>query len=150
MSGFAQITVMGHVGKDPEIRSTQNGTKVANFSLAYSERWNDAQGEKHERTTWFRVDAWNGPNGKGLVSSVVDPYIRKGSHVMVQGQPVIEEFTDKDGVKRNVFKIKLGGPNSALRLLGGGGQVAKRETDVGEKAGTAAGSAQVEDDDIPF
>lgn len=145
MSGFAQITVMGHVGKDPEIRSTQNGTKVANFSLAYTERWNDAQGDKHERTTWFRVDVWNAANGKGLVSSVVDKYIRKGSHIMVQGQPVVEEFTDKEGVKRQVFKIKLGGPNSALRLLGG--PVAKKET---EKVESEPNGSSAFDDDIPF
>lgn len=64
---FAQITISGNIGVDPEIRDV-NGTKVANFSVAVNEGYTTKAGDKVEKTHWYRVEAWDGSNGKGLVS----------------------------------------------------------------------------------
>ena len=113
---IAQITVSGNVGADPEIRDV-NGTKVANLSVAVNEGYTNKQGEKVEKTHWYRLEAWDGSNGKGLVSSVIEPYVKKGITVFAQGFPIIEEY-EKDGVTHRSFKVKLAGAGSTFRLAG--------------------------------
>ncbi|BAQ87425.1 single-stranded DNA-binding protein [uncultured Mediterranean phage uvMED] len=135
---FAQITVSGNIGADPEIRDV-NGTKVANFSVAVNESYNNKSGEKVEKTHWYRCEAWDGGNGKGLVTNVIEPYLKKGSTVFVQGQPVIEEY-EKDGQKQRSFKVKLAGAGSTFRL-GSKGQ---------SDGGNAPADGKVDDTDIPF
>ena len=134
---IAQITVSGNVGADPEIRDV-NGTKVANLSVAVNEGYTNKQGEKVEKTHWYRLEAWDGSNGKGLVSSVIEPYVKKGITVFAQGFPIIEEY-EKDGVTHRSFKVKLAGAGSTFRLAG--------------KASADGGSAPKNDipfDDIPI
>ena len=113
---IAQITVSGNVGADPEIRMV-NDTKVANLSVAVNEGYTNKQGEKVEKTHWYRLEAWDGSNGKGLVSSVIEPYVKKGITVFAQGFPIIEEY-EKDGVTHRSFKVKLAGAGSTFRLAG--------------------------------
>lgn len=133
---FAQITVSGNVGSAPEIRDV-NGTKVANFSVAVNESYTNSKGEKVENTHWYRCEAWDGSNGKGLVSNVIEPYVSQGTTVFAQGFPIIEEY-EKDGVKQRAFKIKLAGAGSTFRM--------------GSKASSSASapSSQQNSDDIPF
>lgn len=119
---FAQITVSGNVGSAPEIRDV-NGTKVANFSIAVNENYTNKSGEKVENTHWYRVEAWDGSNGKGLVSNVIEKYVGQGTTVFVQGMPLIEEY-EKDGQKQRSFKIKLAGAGSTFRMGGKGGNSA--------------------------
>ncbi len=136
---FAQITVSGNVGSDPEVRDV-NGTKVANFSIAVNENYTKSTGEKVEKTHWYRVEAWDGSNGKGLVSNVIEKYASKGTTVFVQGFPIIEEY-EKDGATQRAFKIKLAGAGSTFRMGGkssGGG-------DSSQSSEMPAGG-----DDIPF
>ena len=135
---IAQITVSGNVGADPEIREV-NGTKVANLSVAVNEGYTNKQGEKVEKTHWYRLEAWDGSNGKGLVSSVIEPYVKKGITVFAQGFPIIEEY-EKDGVTHRSFKVKLAGAGSTFRLAG------KASAD----GGSAPASKNDADDDIPF
>lgn len=111
---IAQITISGNVGSDPEVRDV-NGTKVANFSIAVNDKYRTKSGEQVENTNWFRVEAWDGSNGKGLVSNVIEPLVKKGTTVYAQGIPVIEEY-EKDGVKQRAFKVKLAGAGSTFRL----------------------------------
>ena len=113
---FAQITVSGNIGADPEIRDV-NGTKVANVSIAVNEGYTNKQGEKVEKTHWYRLEAWDGSNGKGLVTNVIEPYAKKGTTVFAQGFPIIEEY-EKDGVTMRSFKVKLAGAGSTFRLAG--------------------------------
>jgi single-strand DNA-binding protein len=134
---FAQITVSGNIGAEPEIKDV-NGTSVANFSIAVNEGYTNKSGEKVEKTHWYRVEAWDGSNGKGLVTNVIKPYAKKGTTVFVQGFPIIEEY-EKDGQKQRSFKIKLAGSGSTFRLSG------KGSSDEG-----ASQSASKSDDDIPF
>ena len=135
---IAQITVSGNVGADPEIREV-NGTKVANLSVAVNEGYTNKQGEKVEKTHWYRLEAWDGSNGKGLVSSVIEPYVKKGITVFAQGFPIIEEY-EKDGVTHRSFKVKLAGAGSTFRLAG----------KASAEGGSAPASKNDADDDIPF
>ncbi|MAR67989.1 MAG: hypothetical protein CL833_12145 [Crocinitomicaceae bacterium] len=135
---IAQITVSGNVGADPEIRMV-NDTKVANLSVAVNEGYTNKQGEKVEKTHWYRLEAWDGSNGKGLVSSVIEPYVKKGITVFAQGFPIIEEY-EKDGVTHRSFKVKLAGAGSTFRLAG----------KASAEGGSAPASKNDADDDIPF
>jgi single-strand DNA-binding protein len=136
---FAQITVSGNVGSAPEIRDV-NGTKVANLSIAVNENYTKSNGEKVEKTHWYRVEAWDGSNGKGLVTNVIEPYVQQGTTVFVQGFPIIEEY-EKDGIKQRAFKIKLAGAGSTFRMGG--------KSSGGESTPSSA-NKPVEGDDIPF
>lgn len=136
---FAQITVSGNIGADPEIRDV-NGTKVANVSIAVNEGYTNKQGEKVEKTHWYRLEAWDGSNGKGLVTNVIEPYAKKGTTVFAQGFPIIEEY-EKDGVTMRSFKVKLAGAGSTFRLAGKASA---------EGSSAPAASSSTADDDIPF
>ena len=136
---FAQITISGNIGSEPEIRDV-NGTKVANFSVAVNEGYTNKSGEKVEKTHWYRVEAWDGSNGKGLVSNVIEKYASKGTTVFVQGFPIIEEY-EKEGQKQRSFKVKLAGAGSTFRLASKG---------TSSEGAPQSGSPSGADDDIPF
>jgi len=135
---FAQVTISGNVGADPEVRDV-NGTKVASVSIAVNEGYTNKQGEKVEKTHWYRLEAWDGSNGKGLVSNVIEPYVKKGVTVFAQGFPIIEEY-EKDGVTQRSFKVKLAGAGSTFRL-------ASKASSEGAGPAKSSGTP---DDDIPF
>jgi single-strand DNA-binding protein len=144
---FAQISIIGNIGKDPEIKRLDSGATVGSFSVAVSEKFKKRDGSQSEKTTWFSVDVWQqGENG--LVSSVVQPWCKKGGSVFVQGVPTIDEYTKND-VKMKSFKIRLGGPGSTLRLLGGRGDAKAAETSGAANTPATEPGATL-DDDIPF
>jgi single-strand DNA-binding protein len=98
--------VMGNVGKEPEIRQTNSGTSVANFSIATSERWKDKEGEQHEKTTWHNCVVW------GPLCKIVESYVEKGSRLFVQGRLQKRHWKDRDdndreNVEINVERIEL-------------------------------------------
>ena len=86
---LAQIMVSGNIGQQPEIK-TVGDTKVANFSVAVNENYTTKSGEKKETTHWYRCEAWDGKNGKGLVTNVIEPYAKQSTTVLVQGMPINE------------------------------------------------------------
>jgi len=140
-----EITVSGNVGQAPEIKDV-NGTKVANFSIAVNENYKNKNGEKVENTSWYRIEAWDGKNGNGLVSAVIEPMLTAGQMVYVKGTPVQEEY-EKDGVKQRSFKVKLAGPQSLFKMIGGLKQdlaTPSNDTSAPKK------SKEQLDDDIPF
>jgi|GEM_PF-293162 len=104
--------IIGHVGGDPDIRSLPDGGRVANFTLATSERWNDKDGNKQERTEWHRITIWN----EGLVK-VVESYVKKGSKLYVEGQLQTRKWQDKDGVDRYTTEIVLKPYRGEIKLL---------------------------------
>ena len=101
MSSVNKVILIGNLGRDPEIRYTQAGEPIANFSMATSEKWTDKSGQKQERTEWHRVEVF------GKQAQVVRDYLTKGRPVYVEGSIRYEEWTDKDGNKRTGTRIRV-------------------------------------------
>jgi len=154
MASLNKVILIGNLGRDPEIRYTQSGEPIANFTLATNEVWNDKSGQKQERTEWHRVEVF------GKTAQIVRDYLTKGRQVYLEGQIRYEEWTDKDGNKRNTTRIRVSGPGSRLVLLGGrgegpGGGGAPRSGPGGGGGGGAAPEPpaddfQASDEDVPF
>lgn len=119
-----KVILIGNLGKDPEIKSFQNGGRIANFSIATSESWKDrATGEKKERTEWHNISV----NSEGLVG-VVERFLKKGSKVYIEGQLRTRKWQDRDNNDRYTTEVILSGPGAVMTMLdgapggGGGGQ----------------------------
>ncbi len=158
MASVNKVILVGNLGKDPEIRYMPSGDPVATFSLATSENWTDKSGQKQEKTEWHRVEVFGKP------AQVVRDYLSKGRSVYIEGSINYHEWTDKDGNKKYMTKIKVSGPGSRLVLLGSrgeggaagpgpgrggdtGGSGAPRGGEAGPAAGDDFGPT---DDDVPF
>ncbi len=116
-----KVMLIGNLGKDPEIRSFQNGGRVANFPLATSERYKDRDGNMQEKTEWHNVAIFS----DGLVG-VVERFLKKGSKVYVEGQLQTRKWQDQNGQDRYTTEVVLRGFNGTLTMLdgrseGGGG-----------------------------
>jgi len=108
---FNRIILVGNLGRDPELRSTPQGTPVCTFSLAINERRKDSQGgEQRELTTWFRVTLW------GRQAEAAAQYLQKGRTVYVEGRLRVEEYTDKEGKPRYSLEVSA----TDLQFIGGG------------------------------
>jgi single-strand DNA-binding protein len=157
-----KVTLIGNLGNDPEIRTTSNGSKVANFSLATTRQWNSASGEKQEKTEWHKCIAWNqGGKGTGL-ADIVERYVKKGDKLYVEGRIEYRQFEDKEKQTRYVTEINV----REILLLGGkGGGPAGDSFDASAarprpadkvKKGAGGefeefpGALAEEDDDLPF
>lgn len=115
MSSVNKVILIGNLGRDPEIRTTQDGRAVCNMTVATSESWKDKNtGERNERTEWHRVVVFN----DGL-AKVAEKYLRKGSKVYVEGQLQTRKWTDKDGQEKYSTEIVLQGFNSSMVMLDG-------------------------------
>lgn len=133
-----RVTLLGRLGADPEIKSMQNGDKVANLRIATSESWKDKNtGEKKERTEWHSVVVWS----SGLVG-VVERYVKKGMQVLVEGQLRTRKWQDQSGTDRYSTEVVLQGFDARLMMLDG-----KREATQQESSDSA--SPEI-DDEIPF
>lgn len=143
-----KVQVIGRLGKDPEIRHTQDGKAIATFSLASSETWKDKSGEKKEKTEWFNVVCFS----EGL-SNVIEKWVHKGDLLYVEGALRTRSY-DKDGEKKYVTEVVLDGFNGTMKMLGG---ITKKEGGEDKPAPTKAKAKPkaepVEEDmsdDIPF
>lgn len=148
MAGINKVLIVGRVGKDPEIRSFNNGDKVANFSIATSETWRDkGSGERKEKTTWHNIAVRN----QGTVK-IVEDYVSKGSLVGVFGQLENREW-EKDGIKRYATEVVIAPFNGELYLLGGksDGDRSESQSSRSQKAsGGGSGGYAAMDEEIPF
>ena len=139
MASVNKVILLGNLGRDPEVRFTQGGTPVANFTMATTDRWSDPSGEKKEKTEWHRIVVW------GKQAEIAGEYLRKGRPVFVEGSLQTREWTDRDGNKRYTTEVRA----QRLQLLG-------RPDDRGAAGGGPAAdeapepSAEIADDDIPF
>ena len=150
-----KVILVGNLGKDPEIRSFQNGGRVASFSIATSESWKDkTSGEKKERTEWHRVSVMN----DSLVG-VVERYLKKGAKVYIEGQLETRKWTDKEGHEKYTTEVVLRPFRGELTMLdgansnrsgGGGGESFPSYENSGAMSSSGGSSAPVLDDDIPF
>lgn len=94
-----KVILIGRLGRDPELRYTQGGTGVANFTVATNERWKDDAGEAKERTEWHKIVAW------GAQAEFAAKYLAKGRQVLIEGRLQAREYEDKAGAKRSVVEI---------------------------------------------
>ena len=115
MAGINKAIVLGNVGKDPEIRTSADGRKVASFSLATSETWKDKEsGEKKEATEWHRVVCFN-----QNLCGVIEQYVKKGSKLYVEGQMKTRKWTDNSGIERYTTEVVLSAFRGEIQLLDG-------------------------------
>jgi single-strand DNA-binding protein len=149
-----KVILVGNLGKDPEIRSFQNGGRVASFSIATSESWKDkASGERKEKTEWHRISVLN-----DKLVEVVERYVKKGSKLYIEGQLETRKWTDKDGNEKYSTEVVLRPFRGELTMLdskGGGGGSSFAANDeapsFGPSAGSGGGSSVADlNDDIPF
>ena len=116
-----KVILVGNLGKDPEVRNTQDGSKIVNLTLATSETWNDrASGERKERTEWHRVVIFN-----DRVADVAERFLKKGAKIYVEGALQTRKWTDQSGQERYTTEVVIGRFNGNLTMLdtrsGGGG-----------------------------
>lgn len=115
-----KVILVGNLGKDPEIRRTQDGRPIANLSIATSETWRDKNsGERKEKTEWHRVVIFSEP-----LCKIVEQYLKKGAKVYIEGALQTRKWTDQSGVEKYSTEVVLQGFNSTLTMLdgrGGGG-----------------------------
>ena len=110
-----KVILVGNLGRDPEVRSTQDGAKIVNLSIATSERWKDKNtGEPREKTEWHRVVIFNENLGR-----IAEQYLRKGSSVYLEGQLQTRKWTDQQGVEKYTTEVVLGRFRGELTLLSG-------------------------------
>ena len=120
MASVNKVILIGNLGRDPELRYTQGGQAVANFTLATSERFANKSGEQQERTEWHRIVAW------GKTGELCAQYLSKGRSVYIEGRLQTREWEDKEGQKRSTTEIVaqnvtfLGGPRTGA--AGGGAE----------------------------
>ena len=137
MAGLNKVMLIGNLGRDPELRYTQSGQAVANFTLATNEQWTNRNGEREERTEWHRIVVW------GRQAEICGEYLSKGRQVYVEGRLQTREWEDRDGNKRNTTEVSA---NKVL-MLGPRGEASAEVTESPEPTGPPPGP---EKDDIPF
>jgi single-strand DNA-binding protein len=154
-----KVILVGNLGRDPEIRSTQDGMRIANLSLATSESWRDkATGERKERTEWHRVVVFN-----DRLVEVIEKYLKKGAKVYIEGALQTRKWTDNSGQERYTTEVVLQRYRGELTMLdsrGGGGGSYAEDAPAEEYAMAGGGAApsrgerrapvQELDDEIPF
>ena len=175
MAGVNKVILVGNLGKDPEVRTTQDGAKIVNFTLATSETWNDrASGERKEKTEWHRVVIFN-----ENIATIAEKYLRKGRKVYVEGSLQTRKWTDQSGQEKYTTEVVISRFRGDLQLIdsraegegggmgegGGGGGYQPREraparAPAGARSGGGGGGGGAPswdapkggdlDDEIPF
>lgn len=150
-----KVILIGNLGRDPEVRTTQSGTKVANLSLATSDSWKDKNtGERKEKTEWHRVVIF------GNLADIAERYLKKGSKVYVSGQLQTRKWQDQSGQEKYSTEVVLQGFGGELTMLdgrsGGGGDSGGGGGDHGSSEPSGGGGGWDSsppsdmDDEIPF
>ena len=146
--------LIGHLGKDPEVRYMPSGEAVANVTLATSETWKDKSGEKQEKTEWHNIVFFK------RLAEIAGEYLKKGSQIYVEGRITTEKWTDKDGKDRYTTKIVASEMKMLDRKSSGGSFEVVENRPAASSSGSAAAPAKSAaaakstiddfDDDIPF
>jgi single-strand DNA-binding protein len=139
MAGINKVILVGNLGKDPEVRTLENGAKVANFTLATSESYKNREGQRVTQTEWHNIVLWRG------LAEIAEKYLRKGNQVYIEGKIKTRSWDDKDGVKR--YTTEILGDN--LTMLG-----SRRDSEENAAAPSENDApdsdAGEENDDLPF
>ncbi len=157
MAGLNKVQIIGRLGRDPEVKTFQNGGRIVNLRIATSETWRDKQsGERKEKVEWHSVSITNEALGK-----IAEQYLRKGSEVYIEGQLETRKWQDQSGADRYSTEIAVKPYRGEIVLLGGrqdgqgGGGRDDGSSDAdrrggGRSEGSSGGSRQDLDDEIPF
>lgn len=154
-----KVMLIGNLGADPEVRSTNNGSRVATLSVATSRQWSGQGGEKQEKTEWHRVICWNNKGPGSQLADVAEKYMKKGDRVYVEGRIEYRTWEDREKQTRYVTEVIA----REVILLGsrggseGGGDVARAKATAkvapegkAESLETFPEALDAEDDDLPF
>ena len=154
-----KVTLVGNIGRDPEVRSFQNGSKVCNLSLATSERWKDKEtNEPKEKTEWHRIVVFN-----DKLVEIIEKYVHKGSKVYIEGQLETRKWTDTSGTEKYSTEVVLRPYRGEIIFLDSKSEVDNSSSDVIEDDNVSSSKIENEssnnsveelasdlDDDIPF
>ena len=149
-----KVILVGNLGRDPEIRHTSAGKKIASFSLATSDVWKDASGNRQEKTEWHRVVVFN-----SNVADFVERFLKKGSKVYIEGSLQTRKWADNNGQERYVTEIVIGQFRGELILMDAKSSEGNYEAsttseeaspDAGWDSSSTAPSSAEFDDEIPF
>jgi single-strand DNA-binding protein len=154
-----KVMLIGNLGADPEVRSTNNGSRVATLSVATSRQWSGQGGEKQEKTEWHRVICWNNKGPGSQLADVAEKYMKKGDRVYVEGRIEYRTWEDREKQTRYVTEVIA----REVILLGsrgggeGGGELARAKATAkvtpegkAESLETFPEALDEEDDDLPF
>ena len=140
MAGVNKVILIGRLGQDPEVKFTQSGTAVVNFSIATSETWKDKDsGEKNEKTEWHKVVAWR------RLAEICGEYLHKGSQVYIEGKLQTRSWEDQDGNKRWTTEVVA----NQMTMLGSKGDVSDRQ-DPSPQNQQSSQEDTFPEDEIPF
>jgi single-strand DNA-binding protein len=140
---FNKITIVGNLGRDPELRYTAQGTPVCSFSVATNEKRKDRNGEMQDHTTWFRITLWN------RQAETASQYLQKGRQVYIEGRLRVEEYIDRDGKPRHSLEVHA----TDMQFIGSRGDDMPVERAASAGASQNSGpsdQSELSDDDIPF
>jgi single-strand DNA-binding protein len=147
MSSVNKVILVGNLGRDPEVRHTQAGAKIANLSIATSESWKDKQsGERKEKTEWHRVVIYN-----EHLANIAEQYLRKGSKVYLEGALQTRKWTGNDGVEKYTTEVVMQNYRGELQMLSERQNEGQQEQSDDPGWGDGAGQSQNDlDSDVPF
>src|SRR5688572_10221516 len=138
--GLNKVQIIGHLGKDPEMRYTPSGKPVTTFSVAVSRTWNSPDGERHNETEWFNVVAW------GPLAETCKNFLSKGKHVYIEGRLQTRRWDDKEGVKHTTVEVVA----NEMIMLGDRRDSNNNQTQETEHASTPDAGTGAAEDDFPF
>ena len=136
--GLNKVQIIGHLGKEPEMRYTPSGKPVTTFSVAVSRSWNSADGERHSETEWFNVVAW------GNLAEICKQYLTKGQQVYIEGRLQTRRWDDKEGVKHTSVEVVA---NEMMML---GDRKDHNNTQSSSESAPPENTTETDEDEFPF
>lgn len=130
MNGLNKVTLIGNLGKDPELKTFESGSKVAKFSLGVTEKYKNKSGEVVSNTEWFDLEAWEG------IAGIAEKYLKKGSPIYVEGKQKTETWENEAGEKRSRKVVRV---SQLIMLPSGGKPESQNEAEIDS-----------ENSDLPF
>jgi single-strand DNA-binding protein len=138
--GLNKVMVIGHLGREPEMRYTPSGRPVTTFTVATSRSWNTADGERHSETEWFNVVSW------GNLAEICKQYLSKGKQVYIEGRLQTRRWEDKEGVKHSTVEIVA----NEMMMLGERREVSNQNHSGDEPVVSDEPEGQSGEDEFPF
>jgi len=138
--GLNKVQIIGHLGRDPEMRYTPSGRPVTTFTVAVSRSWNTVDGERHNETEWFNIVAW------GNLAEICKQYLNKGQQVYIEGRLQTRRWDDKEGVKHTSVEIVA----NEMMMLGDRREHASNVAGTGSDAISDDSEMAANEDEFPF